>query len=170
MRILRLILDITLLQRGPQALPASSGLAGLAMASYFGVGLLAHQMILPEVNPAGPVLFDLLLLVGFVLSLLYGRGFAGRARQTLAALGGAGTLLTLVSLPVIRILDAAEASAALAAAGVISWLALMAWSLLVTAHILRHALSLAFPLGILLAMVYMMVSIFFHEILFGTAL
>lgn len=169
MRIFRLILDIALLQRGPQTLPASSGLAGAALASYVGVGLLAHQMILPDVNPVGPVLFDLFLLVGFVLSLLYGRGFSGRSRQTLAALGGVGTLLTLVSLPVIRMLDAADASAALAAAGVISWLGLMAWSLLVTAYILRHALSTTFPLGMLLAIAYMMVSIFFHSMLFGTA-
>lgn len=169
MRTLRMILDIALLQRGPQVLPASTSLTVGALASYAGAGLLVHQLIVPAMNPVGPVLFDLSLLVGFVLALLYGRGLLGRGLQTLAALGGTGTLLTLCTLPVVPLLDPGTAGPVEASAGVIFWLALMVWSLLVTAHILRHALAIALPAGILLAMAYMMVSLFLYGIIFGTA-
>lgn len=167
MRIFRLVLDIALLQRGPQALPAAPWLTVAALAAYGFVGMLAHQMIAPGMNPTGPVVFDLFLMAGFVLSLLYWRGFPGRAYQTLAALAGTGTLLTLCGLPVIRLLGP-EAQGALASAGVILWLMLMGWSLLVTAHILRHSLAVSLPAGVLLAMIYMMVSIFLYSMLFGT--
>lgn len=167
MGIFRLILDIALLQRGPQALPAASWLTVAALVAYGAVGMLAHRMIAPEINPAGPVVFDLSLLVGFVLSLLYWRSFPARVYQTLAALGGTGTLLTLCGLPVIHLLEPEGQGEALVSAGAVLWLVLMGWSLLVTAHILRHALAVSLPAGVLLSMVYMMVSIFFYGMLFG---
>lgn len=169
MRTPRLILDIALLQHGPQALPFSTGLTVAALASYAAAGMLAHQLIAPAMNPVGPGFFDLSLLVGFVLALLYGRGLPGRARQTLAALGGVGTLLTLCSLPVVPLLDPATAGPAQASAGAIFWMALMIWSLVVTGHVLRHALDISLPVGIFLALAYMMVSLVLYGIMFGMA-
>lgn len=168
MRIFRLVLDIALLQRGPQALPAAAWLTVAALATYGAVGMLAHRMIAPEMNPTGPVFFDLFLMIGFVLSLLYWRGFPGRTYQTLAALAGTGTLLTLCGLPVIRLVEPDTQGGALVSAGAILWLALMGWSLLVTAHILRHSLAVSLPAGVLLAMIYMVISIIFYGMLFGT--
>lgn len=168
MRIFRLVLDIALLQRGPQVLPAASWLTVAALAAYGVVGMVAHQMIVPGMNPAGPVFFDLFLMVGFVLSLLAWRGLPGRAYQTLAALAGTGTFLTLCGLPVIQLLEPEAQGGTLASAGAILWLVLMGWSLLVTAHILRHSLTVSLPAGVLLAMFYMMISIFFYGMLFGT--
>lgn len=168
MRMFRLILDIALFQRGPQALPASFWLTVAALAVYALAGLLAHQLIVPVANPLGPVLFDLFLMVGFALALLFGFGYPERSLQTLAALGGTGTLLTLCGLPVVQMLDA-DATGAVAALGVILWSALMIWSLAVTAHILRHALSVSFAVGLFLAVTYMMASILFYGTLFGTA-
>jgi hypothetical protein len=167
MGIFRLILDIALLRRGPQAVPAASWLTVAALAAYGVVGMLAHRMVVPGMNPTGPALFDLFLMIGFVLSLLYWRGFQGRAYQTLAALAGTGTLLTLCGLPVIRLLEPQAQGEALASVGAILWLVLMGWSLLVTAHILRHSLAVSLPAGVLLAMIYMMISIFFYGTLFG---
>lgn len=169
MGIFRLILDIALLQRGPQALPAASWVTAAALAAYGVVGMVAHRMIAPGMNPIGPVFFDLFLMAGFVMSLLYWRGFPGRAYQTLAALAGTGTLLTLCGLPVIRLLEPGAQGDALASVGAILWLALMGWSLLVTAHILRHSLAVSLPAGVLVGMIYMMISIFFYGMLFGTA-
>lgn len=168
MRTFRLILDIALIQRGPQALPASLWLTLVALAVYVVVGALAHQLIMPVATPLGPALFDLFLMVGFALALLYGFGYPERSLQTLAALGGTGTLLTLCGLPVVQMLDA-DAKGAIAALGVILWSALMVWSLAVTAHILRHALSVSFAVGLFLAVAYMMVSILLYGTLFGTA-
>lgn len=169
MHIPRLILDIAFLQRGPQALPASTGLTITALASYAAAGVLAHHLMVPAKSPVGPVLLDLVLLTGFVLFLLYSRGFPGRSFQTLTALGGTGTLLTLCALPVIRMLDSTAGGAPLASTGVVLWLALMIWSVFVTAHILRHALAIGFSAGLFLALGYMMVSLFLYASLFETA-
>lgn len=168
MQIFRLMLDIALLQRGPQALPASLWIMAGALAAYGAAGLLAHRLIVPATYPAGPVFFDLFLMVVFVLALLSWRGVLDRAVQTLAALAGTGTLLTLCGLPVIRLLEPEGESPALASAGILLWLALTGWSLVVTAHILRHALAVTLAAGIFLAMAYMMISVFLYGTLFGT--
>ncbi len=166
MHIPRLILEIALLQRGPQALPASNGLTITALASYAAAGVLAHRMIAPTGSPVGPVLLDLVLLIGFVLVLLYWRGFPGRWSQTLTALGGAGTLLTLCALPVIGMLDSTAGSPPIASVGVILWLTLMVWSVFVTAHVLRHALAIGLSTGVFLALGYMMISLVLYASLF----
>lgn len=169
MRIILVMLDIALLRRGPQALPASVSLAVGALGIYAAVGLLAHERMAPEMDPVGPVLFDLFLLVTFMMALLYSRGVANRAYQTLAALGGTGTVLSLCALPVIPLLNPGAAGSAMVYLGVILWLGLMVWSLVVTAHILRHALALDFSMGLLCSMIYMVISIYLYGFLFGPA-
>lgn len=169
MRIFRLMLDIALFQRGPQSLPASPWITIGAMGAYAAAGLLVHRLIAPAASPVGPVFLDLFVLTGFVMVLLFWRGFIDRVNQTLAALAGTGTLLTLCGLPVIRLLEPQAGSPALASAGVILWLALTGWSLAVTAHILRHALAVSFPAGMIWAVAYMMISVFLYGTFFGTA-
>lgn len=169
MRIAWLMIDIALLRRGPQDLPASLGFTLAALAAYAGSGVLVQLQIAPEMPPLPPVLFELGLTVALAGLVLWYRDVLGRLPQTLSALAGTGTLLTLCGLPVIRLLQAGDPGGVLSMGGVILWLGLVCWSLLVSAHILRHALSVSLNIGLLLAMVFLVLSALLYGTLFGGA-
>jgi hypothetical protein len=81
-----------------------------------------------------------------------------RLIQTLTALSGTGTLLGLIALPVMQLLSSGqEAGQPFLLAGML-WLLLFGWNLLVMAHIMRHALSVNFPVAIGIAMLYTLVA------------
>ena len=166
MPLLRLFIDICLLRAGPQDLPAAPFLVGLTLAGYAFSGL---AVLLPAEGGAravGMVALDSLLLLAFVAALLRWRGHPARFRQTASALLGSGALLGLLLLPIIALSQAGEGLAQLASP---LWLVLFAWSLTVTGHVLRHALQLPFPAGVLLALVYFVLSLSLVQALFPGA-
>ena len=98
-------------------------------------------------------LLELAMLAVFVVLLLYLLGKPARIRQTLSALTGAGTLLGLPALLLVIAAPEQEASPLSMA-----WLMLLVWNLLVTAHIMRHALSSSLAIGLAVALLYILVS------------
>jgi len=90
-----------------------------------------------------------------------------RLVQTLTALAGTGALLGLIGLPLIQqAAQAHQVEAGPSAGMVLAWLALLAWSIAVKAHILRHALSMRYGSGLLLAGVHTILAIAILESLF----
>ena len=169
MRIAWLIIDIALLRRGPQDVPASLAFTLGALAAYAGSGMLVQLQIAPEMAPLPPVLFEVGLTVVLTGLVLWYRGVLARLPQTLSALAGTGTLITLCGLPVIRLLQAGDPGSALAMSGVVLWLGLVCWSLLVSAHILRLALDVSLNIGLVLAMVFLVLSALLYGTVFGGA-
>lgn len=167
MHTLTLILDIALLRRGPQALPGAVGVTLVALGAYAVSGLLVQTQMAPETPPVAPVLLDLALTVALVAILLRFRGCPERFPQTMTAMAGTGTLLTLCGLPVVRLLQAGASGGSLAVTGAFLWLALVCWSLLVSAHILRHALDVTLSAGLVLAMVFFVTTAILYAVLFG---
>jgi hypothetical protein len=103
-------------------------------------------------------LMDAVLLIVFASTALYLRGKMARLTQTLTALSGTGTLLGLIALPVIQLLSSGlEAGQPVLLAGML-WLLLFGWSLIVVAHIMRHAMSVNLPVAIVIAMLYTLVA------------
>jgi hypothetical protein len=83
------------------------------------------------------------------------RGYTGRAVQTVTALCGTGLVLTLLAYPIsfwIGPAGLANGEVELARA---LWFGLMVWDVFITAHILHHALSVGFPLGLVLSVSYL---------------
>lgn len=125
--------------------------------------------IAPDLPPLPPVLFDLALTVGLVSLVLWARNCLQRFLQTLAAVAGTGALLTLCGLPMVEMLGVGGEGSALAMVGVLLWLGLISWSLLVTAHILRHAIEVNLSVGLLLAVFFLAASVLLYGVLFDTA-
>jgi hypothetical protein len=76
-------------------------------------------------------------------------------------------LLGLIGLPLIQqAAQAHRAEAGPSAAMVFAWLALLAWSIAVKAHIFRHALSTRYGIGLLVAGVQTILAIVILELLF----
>jgi hypothetical protein len=151
-------LNICLLRTAPQDLPASGFLLGLTLSCYIGVSFLLslHSYgFLPALLVA---LLDTGLLVVFVLGLLYLQARTARVNQTLSALAGSGTVLGLFSLPLVLFLEPGQTAEQLPLLVPVFWLCLFFWSLAVVAHIMRHALSTSFAMGIAISVLYALVS------------
>ena len=101
---------------------------------------------------------DLTLLVVFVTAPLYLLDKAARIGQTLTALAGSGAVLGLLALPIIQVIFEGQDAGEVPPFAAMAWLILFGWSLLVVAHIMRHALSVRFAVGLGVAILYTLVA------------
>ena len=156
-----LFFDICLLRRGPQDVPAAPVLLLLCILAYLSAGYLA---LLAGVGAAAPLrslllaLLDLGLLSVMTYSILRALKHSARLPQTLTALTGCGTLLQIIALPLGIWFDHANSSGNIAEIPLILSLGVLAWSVVVTAHILRHAFAVAFSVGVAYAFAYLFIS------------
>jgi hypothetical protein len=158
LRLITIWLDICLLRAAPQELPASRVLLWLSLAAYSLVSFFLSQAGHPSGLALRMLGVDLALLVVFAVVPLYLLDKSARIGQTLTALAGSGALLGLIALPVIRVLFEGQAAGEVPPFAALLWLILFGWSLLVVAHIMRHALSVTFPVGLGVAILYMLVA------------
>ena len=165
-RLLTIWVDICLLRATPQDLPTSRVLLGLVLVIYTGVSFLISSTSAGTSTALQIALLDALVLIGFIAVILYLMNLRPRFTQTLTALAGAGSLVGLIALPVIHSIAAAQERDLLSEATLFGWLFLVLWSLLVTAHILRHALNVSFFFGAAMAMLYMLISYSFMSTVF----
>lgn len=157
--LIKPFLDICLFRQGPQDLPASGILLGIAVAAHAATAVLLSTVSLGTLSAVLAGLLDTVLLCALTASLLYMQRLAMRVVQTLTAMAGSGAVITLVALPVIAWLHSVRAAGGDAGLAVLLLLVLLGWSLAVAGHILRHALSVPYFLGLVLAVVFYWISI-----------
>ncbi|MAA75839.1 MAG: hypothetical protein CMN28_14155 [Salinisphaeraceae bacterium] len=162
LRHLQIVIDILLLRRGPQDLPAAWESLGFLGASYCFFSVC--QMLIMA-DPGSAILHGLaatLMLALFVHGLLRVRGRPERFVQTLSALYGVGIVIVLVLLgpttvlaPFVEAMNSSpDTAAAPPAPVVLAYLAGVIWSLIVSGHIYRHALDLGLAGGIAMALLF----------------
>jgi len=147
----KILLEICLLRSAPQDLPSSRVGMGSALAAYALADVIAIYDIL---TPGSAVLaagVDTLLLAATTQLVLLWRHFENRVTQTLTALAGSGALLSMLAW-----------SGAVLLRGSLSpewiWAAFLVWYTLVFGHVLRHALSISFAVGVGASIVYIFLS------------
>lgn len=153
--LLRVFWRIAVLKDGPQVLPRSSLLIGIALAFDWSVSALVGGIE----GSLGVALAEASLAVTlqalFVAAMLGLTRHLDRFGQTVTALFGTDGLVSLLALPVLSL------SLVLPDAAPLSWLILgfMLWSILIQGHILKHALSIRMSLALALALAYTLGSI-----------
>ena len=151
--------QICLLRLKPQDLPASGTLLALVLVAHTlaGVAVAAVNLRFAQALAAG--VLDTALMCGLAAGLLVLRGLRERTVQTVTALAGAGAVIGFVAWPASLWIhgahEANEASPALA----LLLVGVLGWSLTVSAHVLRHAISAPFYIGLLISIVFYWVSI-----------
>ena len=160
----RRLLDICLLRATPQELPCSWKLLGLTLIASLGLTYPAMQAYGSTPNPVPALLADLLFTLGFIYGILAFRGLTIRFIQTASAIFGTDAIITLIALPVLH---AASIGATQDAFTLFAMASVGFWSLVVLGHILRHALSLTLPGGILVALGYIFGSLFVAQLVHG---
>jgi hypothetical protein len=165
--LVRLFIDIALHRKGPQDVPTAGAILGLTLLAYIAMGAATLWPSVAGMNMlVGQLALDLLLTVLIFGGLLALTGKAGRVRQTLAALFGTGALLSAIAVPFVwvaaRVLADGAPTPGLEVPALLSTMALfmvLLASLLVTGHIMRHALDWNYAAGVLTAAVYFAVSV-----------
>jgi len=167
MPLLSLIFEICLLRKGPQHLPGSRAPAVASLAAYVAAGLVAQSMVTPDAEIVAPVLLDAGLSVALVMLALNARGHLDRVFETITAMMGTGTLFTLAAVPLLYLIGRQAEEQAAPAPVVLLWLGLVVWSFVVTAHILRHSLSVSLSVGLLWATLFLAASVAVFALVFG---
>ena len=162
-RFILTLLDMLRLRSGPQQMPTGWLVAaGLAIA-YLAQGFLV-DLVTGDSDGAPRSLVAISVQFGIVGLLLNLRGYQVRLPQTLSALAGTGFIFGLLALLILSRVDPGNPQADLA----LLYLILFGWSLAVDAHIYRHALSVKFGRGILMAVLIFAANFVLIKTLFGS--
>jgi hypothetical protein len=152
--LIKSFFSLCLLRTRPQDLPSSRFLLNLSLSVYTLLSTLLALIDLPMSLAVMVGFLNTALLVGFVLLILKVRGFMSRSTQTLTALAGAGALLTVIAFPILLWMQGSDDQPSSVGLPKMLWLLMLAWDLMVVAHVLRHALAVHFGVGFVLAFVY----------------
>jgi hypothetical protein len=155
-QLLRFWLDLCLLRVPPQHLPASPWLLGFSLGCYLLLSVLASTISSGFVTGMQIALLDTVMLSVFAVALLYLLSKPQRILQTLSALAGAGTMLGIPAVALSLVVVSGIGPGAESMSWL--WLLLLFWNLLVTAHIIRHAMSSSLALGVAVSLLYILVS------------
>lgn len=158
LQLARYFASLCLFRAGPAQAPSSSRLLAQTLLAYLAVGWLISQLHLEPAQGFLSSLVDATLLIVMTGGLLAVRGYLARLPQTLIALAGAGIILGGLAWPVLQWINAVQQAGVPPGMESLLLLGLMFWSLAVTAHIMRHALSVSFTVGALVAVLYAFVS------------
>ena len=146
-------------RRGPEDLPDSRFLAGIALAAYLLAQAPVAVVLYGWPNAAFlVVVIDAELLAFFFWLMLSLTRHLGRFRRTLTALLGTGAMLSLPQAPLVFFSKLATAAGHAPIGATVGLLMLLFWSIMVHAHITSRALSSNFGVGLAVALVYFLLS------------
>lgn len=168
--LIKLFLDICFFKANPQDIPASRFLATGAVILYAALSLLISIIELPPGNAILSAFTDTAILVALGGVSLWIIGKQERSSQTITALAGTGVILQLIAWPVLFWLSGFDdPNSGYLAFPRWGLLLLVLWNVMIIAHILRHALSVALPIAIGISVLYMYFTIRIASILFAAA-
>ncbi|WP_018952587.1 hypothetical protein [Thioalkalivibrio sulfidiphilus] len=167
--IIRPFLQLTLLQIGPQDLPASSTLAGIMGLLYLLVGSLLGMPFYGFQSAMIQSFAELVLMAVVVHLALHLVGHPGRFLQTYTSLLGVGVVLGVVMLPLTHSLAGGlEQGGQTPPLISVAYLLMLGWLLAAYGNIIRHALALRrLSFGFGLALLYLILSAGLIELVVG---
>lgn len=151
--------QIALLRTRPQDLPGSHLLLALSLGAHFVMGCVIYAFLLSSAEAVAAALVSTTMLVVLVGSLLYINRVITRAIRTMTALAGVDVVIGVAALPVMAWLNTdADAVRASGPASLLQ-VVLLFWNFAASGHVLRHALGAPFPVGIVVALVFYVLTL-----------
>jgi hypothetical protein len=156
MNLITRFLDICFLKAGPQDLPNSTWLMKFSLVVYFAFALISQLLEYSLSMSLAAAIAELILMMLIVAILLQLRGYSERFNQTVTAMAGTGTIISLIALPLVNLASGISPDQMTFTDNVIMVLIMtvLLWSLMVTAHIFRNALEIKVGLAVALTVVY----------------
>ncbi len=138
------------------------------LAAYLTVSLLALQINWELSQAVAPLVADVAFCMAFFWALLQITQHGRRYWQTVTALLGAETFLSLVALPLLALRSAATGNEAFEPMTVLLLTFILLWSIDVGGFILSRALEQAYVVGVLIMVGYVIGSFMLGEYFFPT--
>jgi hypothetical protein len=156
MNLITRFLDICFLKAGPQDLPNSTWLMKFSLVVYFALAVISQLLEYSLSMSLAAAIAELILMMLIVAILLQLRGYSERFNQTVTAMAGTGTIISLIALPLVNLASGISPDQMTFTDNVIMVLIMtvLLWSLMVTAHIFRNALEIKAGLAVALTVVY----------------
>jgi hypothetical protein len=147
--LLRFFVEIALLRRGPQDLPASPLLLTLTAFGYLAVNALARVLMPASQGPwLLQLLVELLFTLGWYAVLLRMVNRSERFLQTATAMFGYQALLAPLIVAAIWLVQQFDKDSAWMLPALVIALVLVIWLIAAGAHILKAALEWAMPASV----------------------
>ncbi|MFL2545784.1 MAG: hypothetical protein ACJ0SL_00165 [Candidatus Rariloculaceae bacterium] len=162
-------IEIAFHRCGPERLPVSRFLFGLLTVIYLFASIVATQIAEPLSRAAAMVVFDTALYLGFISLLLTAYSYPGRFYQTVTAIFGAQTFLTLIGIPFLLSIGIENGEIEVPGAGTWLFLMLILWSIDIAGFVLSRALQISYFLGVLIVLGYSFGSYTLGGLLFPVA-
>ncbi len=150
-------INICFLRLGPQDLPGSKFLFRLTLAGFFVAVTLSGLFVVEPVQAPALGLVATVLLVVLVHLALRTNKFPERVRQTITAMAGTGVFFHLLITPIQVLMNPSSQSNPPPELATLA-ISVFVWNLAVEGHILRHALSAPYIVGLTLAIAFTMVG------------
>ena len=151
--LLNSFVGILRLRSGPQDLPDSWATTVVIVGLYLAMSMFSVQQ-LGDGDSAAVGLAITAMQFAAIAVMLHLRKHPERLAQTLSALAGTGIVLGTLSYIFLVQADPDRQQPLLA----LAWFSLFFWSLVVDAHIYRHALSITMPQGMLISVLLLAAS------------
>ena len=151
--ILNSFVGILRLRSGPQDLPDSWATTVVIVGLYLAMSMFSSQQ-LGDGDSAAANLATTALQFAALGVMLHLRKYPERLGQMLSALAGTGIVFSILSYMFLVRADPDQQQPLLA----LAWFSIFFWSLVVDAHIYRHALSITMPQGLLISVLLLAAS------------
>ncbi len=166
--LIRFFVELCLLRRAPQDLPASPFLFWLTLAADLAAGLVVG--LVSGLGPGSSLLqgtAELALMLGLLYWALRMTRHPGRFIQAATALLGTGALVGVLAVVPLSLDPTGSEASNAAALGAFLLLALVAWHIVISGHILRHSFGITMGQGIAIAVAFQVLAIALIGVLFG---
>ena len=153
------LVSMMMMRSVPQDLPYSSRLFRLLLMLYIMTGLLAFSSLLETGTALSNMMLDALVILGYTWTLLRAFQRLPRFRQTVMAMLGTGCLFHLMAWPLLMQTIEQDGEQMIAPLASLLMLMLLAWSLMVNAHIYKQAMEFSLTSALLLSFSLFFISL-----------
>ena len=160
------IWEICLLRAAPQDIPASSALLLIALAVFFVMSFLVALTKLSFSQSLGAATADMVLLLFISYVMMWVKVTMNRWCQMATSMAATTALLGVIALPLAVMQVSLDPEGMLVSFVMLFLLAVMIWNLVIVAHIFKHAVDANIYFAVILAGVYMYISLKIMSVLF----
>jgi len=161
---LALISNICLFKKSPQDIACSQSTLRWSLIGYAIISFMLIQISVDELSALLQVAVELIIILSFSSLALTTAKKPQRFVQTTCALLGTDALISLGAMPAVATLSINPNNAQ----AFLAMLGLMIWHWLITAHIIRHALSQSLSVALGIAFLYIFSAYQIMGVLFPT--
>ena len=155
-QLIRYYANMVMLKARPQDCPVSNGLQFSLMLGYLMLAVISALSIYNLWGSVVTSLLDLGILYMFTLVLLSSK--KERIHQTFNAFLGAGIIIGIFSAVCSYLFEVDPETKTISDAGIIVFLLIFVWIVIVFGHIIRHAVDTSLSIGIALGLGYVIIN------------